>query len=163
MGSQEEENIVAELDAQFGTAIANIEARSSEQLPQMKADFRIENAFLNRSQTSNRKQLTAAMVILSSDVGEEFVGKKYSKNWGLETAENFSWLKKDMIALELEPPTDPKSVLVLAQQLNGICFTGSLVPNKDENFPPNCYINKGARRHELEGDGASAGAGSSNL
>ena len=163
MSSQEEANIVAELDAQFGAEIANIEARTSEQLPQMKADFRIENAFLNRSTQSGRKQLTAAMVILSSEAGEEYAGKKYSKNWGLETAENFAWLKKDMIALELEPPTDPKSVLALTQQLTGICFTGSLVPNKDDNFPPNCYINKGARRHELEGEGSTGGAGSSNI
>ena len=162
MGSQEEENIVAELDAQFGAEIANIEARTADQLPRMKVDLRFENAFLNRSDSSGRKQLTGACVILSSDQGEEFVGKKYSKNWGLETAENFAWLKKDMIALELEPPTDAKSVLVLSQQLPGICFTASLVPNKDEAFPPNCYINKGARRHELEGEGAP-GSTESNL
>ena len=160
MSSQEEQNIVAELDAQFGAEIASIEARTAEQLPRMKVELKIANAFLNRSDASGRKQLTAATVILSSDAGEEFVDKKYSKNWGLETAENFAWLKRDMIALELEPPTDPKSVLALTQQLVGICFTASLVPNKDEAFPPNCYINKGARRHELEGEGASASAAS---
>lgn len=160
MGSQEEVNIVAELDAQFGTEIATIEARTAEQLPQMKADLRIENAFLNRSSQSGRKQLTIATVILSSNAGEEFVGKKYSKNWGLETVDNWAWLKKDMICLELEPPTDSKSLLALTQQLIGICFTGSLVPNKDENFPPNCFINKGARRHELEGSDASGGSAS---
>jgi len=156
--TQEAENIVAELEQQFGTEIEGIEARSAEQLPQMKADFRIENAFLNRSSQSSRKQLTIATVILASNVGDEFVGKKYSKNWGLETVDNWSWLKKDMIALELEAPTDAKSLVALTQQLIGICFTGSLVPNKDESFPPNCFINKGARRHELEGEGASAGA-----
>ena len=106
--------------------------------------------------------LTGACVILSSDQGEEFVGKKYSKNWGVETAENWAWLKKDMIALELEEPKDAKDLLALCQQLPGICFTASLVPNKDESFPPNCYINKGARRHELEGEGAP-GSTTSNL
>jgi len=161
--SQEEENIVAELDAQFGAEIGGIEARTADQLPQMKADFRIENAFLNRSQTSGRKQLTIATVVLSSNVGEEYAGKKYSKNWGLETTENWAWLKKDMIALELEPPSDAKCLVALTQQLTGICFTGSLVPNKDENFPPNCFINKGARRHELEGGSPSAGGTGSNL
>ena len=157
MSSQEEANIVAELDAQFGGEIAGIAARTAEQLPQMKVEFKIENAFLNRSSQSGRKQLTASMVILSSDVGDEFIGKKYSKNWGLETADNWAWLKKDMIALELEPPTDAKSLLAITQTLTGICLTASLVPNKDENFPPNCYFNKGARRHELEGDGTSTG------
>jgi len=161
--SQEDENIVAELNSQFGAEIANIEARSAEQLPRMKVELTIENAFLNRSDASGRKQLTAATVILTSDMGDEFVGKKYSKNWGLETTDNWSWLKKDMIALELEPPQDAKSLVALTQQLVGICFTASLVPNKDEAFPPNCYINKGARRHELEGEGAAAAGAGSNL
>jgi len=160
MSSQEELNIVSEVEEQFGDEIANIKARTAEQLPRMKATFLIENAFLNRSSQSGRKQLTASMVILSSEAGEEFKGKKYSKNWGLETAENWAWLKKDMIALELEPPSDGKSLTRLTQQLPGICFTGSLVPNKDESFPPNCYINKGARRHELEDGSEDAATGS---
>lgn len=159
--STEEQAIVEDLNAQFGTEIADIQERPSDQLPQMKADFRIENAFLNRSSQSGRKQLTIACVILSSNVGEENVGKKYSKNWGLETVENFEWLKKDMRCLELEPPNNAKEVFELCAQLMGICFTGSLVPNKDESFPPNCFINKGSRRHELEDE--SAAESSSNI
>jgi len=161
--SQEEENIVAELEDQFGTEIASIEARTSEQYPQMKVELKIENAFLNRSTQSGRKQLTAATIILTSDVGEEFIGKKYSKVWGLDTVENWQWLKKDMIALELEPPMDAKSLVPLTQALMGICFTASFVPNKDDSFPPNCFINKGARRHELEGEGATGGTVSSDI
>lgn len=156
MPSTEEQDIVAELNAQFGTEIADIPARSAEQLPRMKADLRIENAFLNRSAASGRKQLTASCVILACDAGEEFVGKKYSKQWGLETNDNFQWLKKDILALELPAPTNAKDVGALAQQLTGICFTGQLQPNKDEAFPPNCFINKGARRHELEGGAAGS-------
>ena len=161
--TQEADNIVAELDQQFGSEIAGIEARTSEQLPKMKVEFRIENAFLNRSQQKGRKQLTAACIILASDAGEEFIGKKYSKNWGLDTVENWQWLKKDMLALELEPPQDAKSLVPLTQALMGICFTGSLVPNVDSDFPPNCYLNKGARRHELEGEGTAGGTASSDI
>lgn len=160
--STEEQNIVEELNAQFGVEIADIPERPSDLLPRMKAVLKIESAYLNRSQTSGRKQLTIANVILESDQGEEHVGKKYKKNWGLETAENFQWLKKDMRALEIEPPNNAKEVLELCTQLTGLCFTGQLVPNVDEAFPPNCYINKGARRHELE-DGVGGGASGSDI
>lgn len=155
----EEQAIVEELNAQFGTEIADIPERPSDLLPRMKAVFQIESAFLNRSQTSGRKQLTIACVIRESDQGEEHVGKKYKKNWGLETTENFQWLKKDIRALEIEPPNNAKEVLELCLQLEGICFAGQLVPNVDEAFPPNCYINKGARKHELEsGVGGQSGS-----
>lgn len=159
MSEQEEQSIIAELDAQFGAEVANIPERTSDQLPKMKCALQIESAYLNKSQTSGRKQLTIAAVILESDAGDEFVGKKYKKNWGLETAENWSWLKKDVRALELEPPSDPKQLLALCGQLQGLSFSAQLTPNQDDAFPPNCYINKGARRHDLEG-GASPGSGS---
>lgn len=162
MSSTEEQAIVEELNAQFGTEIADIPARPSDLLPRMKAVLKIESAFLNRSSTSGRKQLTIACIILETDGGDEFVNKKYKKNWGLETVENFEWLKKDMVALELEPPNNAKEVFELCQQLTGLCFTGQLVPNADEAFPPNCYINKGARRHEME-SGVGVGPGSSDL
>jgi len=149
--NNEEQNIVSELEEQFGGAIAGIPERVAEQLPKMKCVLLIKNAFLNRSQASGRKQLTIQTEVVESDAGEEFVGKDYKKNWGLETEENFSWLKKDMVALELEPPQSAKDLVPLCAQLEGLCFEAQLAPNVDENFPPNCYINKGARRHELEG------------
>lgn len=146
----EEQAIVEELNAQFGAEIGDIPERPSALLPRQKAVLKIESAFLNRSQTSGRKQLTIATAIIESD-NEESVGKKYKKNWGLETVENFEWLKKDMRSLELEPPSNAKEVFELCALLTGLCFTGQLVPNVDEAFPPNCFINKGARRHEMEG------------
>lgn len=161
--STEEQNIVAELDAQFGAAIADIPERPSDLLPRMKVVLKIESAFLNRSQSSGRKQLTASCVILETDGGPEFVGKKYRKQWGLETEENWQWLKKDMRALELEPPSNAQGVLDLCSQLTGLCFTGQLVPNSDEAFPPNCFINKGSRRHEMEGSGSTGVKSGSNI
>lgn len=161
--SEEEKNIVAELEEQFGAEIENIPARTADQLPRMKVVLKIESAYLDRSSTSGRKQLTAACVILESDVGDEFVGKKHKKNWGLETDENWQWLKKDILALELEAPKNAKELLALTNQLTGLCFTASLVPNTDEAFPPNCYINKGARRHEIEAGAGAGAAGASNL
>jgi hypothetical protein len=143
--------------------MADIEAKTSEQLPKMKVVFCIKNAFLERSGSSGRKQLTADCIILESDIGEEFVNKKYTKRWGLETEENIQWLKKDMNALELPEPKTPKDILSLAGALVGICFNGQLVPNTDESFPPNCFINKGARRHELEETSDSSDTGSNEL
>lgn len=156
--STEEQNIMDELDAQFGEDMANIPERPSDMLTRQKATFRIESAYLNKSQTSNRKQLTIATVIIESN-NEESVGKKYKKNWGLETEENIQWLKKDMRALELDPPTNAKSLAALTQLLTGICFVGSLVPNVDEAFPPNCFINAGARKHDMEGAATNTGGG----
>lgn len=148
----EEQNILNELDAQFGdTGIQEIPERTSEQLPKMKVIFRIENTFINRSSQSGRKQLVADCSILETDAGDEFLGKKYKKQWGLETAENWSWLKKDMKCLELDPPQKVKDLVRLTNELTGLCFHAQLAPNQDEAFPPNCYINKGARAHEYEG------------
>jgi len=158
----EEQNITDELAAQFGDEMANIPERPSDQLPRQKATLRVEAAFLNRSATSNRKQLTVATVIIESD-NTESIGKKYKKNWGLETEENIQWLKKDMRALELDPPTNAASLAALTQLLTGLCFVGTLVPNVDDSFPPNCYINKGARRHDLEGGEGVSGKADSNI
>jgi len=146
----EEKEIMAELEQQFGAELATIPARTVETLPRMRAVFRITNAYLNRSGASGRKQLTIETDIIESDAGAEFVGKTYKKNWGLETVENIQWLKKDMRCLELGEPADAKDIAALCGQLVGICFSGQLVPNTEEGFPPNCFINPGARRHELE-------------
>jgi len=162
----EEEQIVAELEAQYGDdGIEQIEALESAQLPKMKAAFKIDAAFLNKSASSGRKQLTIDCIILESDAGDEFVGKKYQKRWGLETDENLQWFKKDMVGLELEAPKKPREFLALCGTLNGLCFMGSLVPNSDEAYPPNCFINKGARRHDLEGGAtpAKVGGGAESL
>jgi len=161
MSTEEEQNIINELDAQFGAAVADIPLKGTEQLPKMKVVLTCENAFINRSGNSGRKQFVATCKILESDTGQEFIGKTYKKNWGLETAENWGWLKRDMASLELAEPAKPSDLLQLAQQLIGLCFTASMVPNDDEAFPPNCYINKGARRHDLEG-GTTASPGAAN-
>jgi len=70
-----------------------------------------------------------------------------------------------MKALDLAEPTSPKDLLTITQQLPGICFVAALVENKDEAYPPNCFINAGARRHDLEGGGQAAaqGGGASEL
>lgn len=154
--TEEEQKIVAELDAQFGATIADIPERPSDSLPRMTADLKVESAYLERSAQSGRKQLVASCMLLASSAGEESVGKKYKKKWGLETEENWQWLKRDTKALELEPPSTSKALVTLCQQLTGICFTAQLTPNKDQAFPPNCFINPGARRHDLEGGGSGA-------
>lgn len=152
--SQEEQSIVSELEAQFGAAYSEAGTREVEQLPKMRAVLRITNAFLDRS-SNNRKQLNAECEILESDAGDTYVGKTYTKRWGLETAENLQWLNGDMVSLGLTPPLTPTALLELKVGLVGICLTASLVPNTDEQFPPNCYINKGARREDLEGTSTS--------
>lgn len=162
MSNNEEQNIVSELSAQFDAQLADIEARPSGQLPKMNCVLKVTNAFLERSQASGRKQMTVTTTILESNAGEEFVGKEYKKHWGLETAENWAWLKRDCKSLELEEPTTAAKLLTIANAMIGICFSAQLVPNSDEAFPPNCYINKGARRRDYEGAG-SVKAGSSNL
>lgn len=154
MSTQDETDIAAEVGAQFGEGMADIGARPGTELPKMKGSFKITNAWLSRSQTSGRKQLEAETEILASDAGDEFVGKKYTKRWGLESEENMQWLNSDMLALGLEEPKSKEGLLALSTTLIGICFNASLVPNKDEAFPPNMFINRGARREDLEGEGS---------
>ena len=151
MPSNEQQDIVQEMGAQFGD-MANIDAAPQQvQLPKSKVALLIKTAYLNRSQASNRKQLVGSCTVLECSAGDEFIGKTYNKIWGLETEQNIQYFKRDITNLELTPPTKPEDLITLCQQLTGICFDGSLVPNTDDQYPPNCFINRGARRAELEG------------
>lgn len=151
MPSDEEKGIAQELDVQFGTGLADIEKEPfQEQLPPGNYAFRIKNAYLNRSGQTNRKQLIAPGVVLETDAGDELVGKPYSKVWGLENEQNLKYFKRDMEALELPEPKTSADILTLCTLLVGKCFQAILVANKEEQYPPNCYLNKGARRKDLE-------------
>jgi hypothetical protein len=89
----------------------------------------------------------------------ELVGHTYTKNWGLKTAENVQWLNADLVSLEFDIIKQKEDFLSVASSLIGIAFDCSLVPNSDAQYPPNCYINRGARRRDLEGTGTGTGTG----
>ena len=153
----EQDEVLAELEAEFSAGYEDIAARPfSEQFPRCKVKVEITNAFLNRSSgEANRKQLVATCTILECSAGEEFVNRTYSKSWGLENEQNLEWLKRDMLALDVVPPKNPKDLLRVANELTGIIFAAQLVPNKtdSEQYPANMWINRGARIS----DGADAG------
>lgn len=156
-GQQEQDEVLAELESDFAEGYESIEARPfSVQFPRCKVCVEVTNAFLGRSTgAAARKQLVATCTIYECSAGTEFEGKTYSKSWGMENAQNLEWLKRDMLALDIVPPKNPKDILRVINELMGIKFAAQLVPNKEdpEQFPPNMWINRGARIME----GASSG------
>jgi len=145
-------DILKEVEESLGP-LEDIEARKTAVDPGI-CTVRVENAYLNRSQ-SGRKQLTAYCVVLKHErEGNE--GKTYYKNWGLETTENISWLKSDLINLGIEPPKNAQDLLRVCKELQGIVFEATLVENRDNQFPPNMYINRGARRDGEEPSSSSS-------
>ena len=152
----ESQDVMGELGEEWGgeTGADVPDAKPfQESLPPMRALFRIENAFYNRSR-KGRKQLNAACVILQSDAGDEFKGKDITKRWGLETPTNLEWLNQNLVALDIpivQTATAAEDFKRLPSNLVGICFRADLVENEDKQYPPNMYINEGAREREHEG------------
>ncbi len=151
--TSDEQSIIDEMDAQFakeGSMAAVAAQPFALSFERGLYAFECTNAYLGRSATSNRKQLVAVTKVREAP-SEEFIGQNYTKTWGLETPENLAWLKRDMIALGLDEPQSPKDVLEIAHALcAGMCFQGQLVPQKDSDYPANLFLNKGARREDLE-------------
>ncbi len=144
----EQDEVIAELESEFKTGYEGVEARPfAVQFPRCTIKAEIANAYIGRSASSGRKQLVAVCNILECSAGEEFAGKTYTKTWGLVDEQNMSWLKRDMLALDIVPPKDPKDLLRIVNELMGINFSAQLVPNREdsEQFPPNMFLNRGAR------------------
>ncbi len=161
MPTEEEQSLIDELDEEFGEeGMADVGARTGlEVLPKGAYGFIITNAYLNRSSGKGRKQLVAVCEVRETNAGDELIGKLYYKTWGLEKAENLEWLNGDLLNLDIAKPQNPKDLLRVAKELVGVGFQAALVDNKDPQFAPNCYINRGARRVDLEGKNASANGG----
>lgn len=155
----EQDEVLVDLEATFGTGFEDVEARPfAVQFPRCTIKAEITNAYLNRSSgASNRMQLVAICKIFECSAGEEYEGKTYTKAWGLANEQNLEWFKRDMLALDIAAPKNPKDILRVINELMGICFTGQLVPNKEdpEQFPPNMWLNRGARIITA-GDGKTA-------
>ena len=149
MAEQEQENVLAELEAEFETGYEGIEPRPfAAQFPRCTIKAEITNAYLNHSSgASNRKQLVATCILFECSAGAEYEGKTYTKTWGLENEQNLEWLKRDMLALDVVPPKNPKDLLRVINELMGIKFSAQLVPNKEdpEQYPANMWLNRGAR------------------
>jgi hypothetical protein len=142
-------DIVHSLEKEYGSSFGAIGMKKREILPEGDYTFSIENAFLNRSKTSNRKQLVVECRVVDSEWGET-LGASYTMRWGLETAENIQWLNTNLANLSITPPVKPADLLNMVTQLIGICFVGTIVASKDPQWGPNCFINEGARRLDAE-------------
>ncbi len=145
----EQDEVLAELEQAFGAGYEEIEARPfAVQFPRCTIKAEITNAYLGRSSgTAARKQLVATCVIFECSAGEEFEGKTYTKTWGLENVQNLEWLKRDMLALDIVPPKNPRDLNRVMNELMGIKFSAQLVPNREDpdQFPANMWLNRGAR------------------
>ncbi len=153
----EQDEILAELANEFKEGYEGIAARPfSAQFPRCTVTVEVTNTFINRSSgEANRKQMVATCNILECSAGEEFVDKAFSKSWGLENEQNLEWLKRDLLALDIAAPKNPKDLLRVMDELTGIKFKAQLVPNKEdaERYPANMWINRGARIEDGTGEG----------
>lgn len=145
----EQEEILAELEKEFDKGYEGIDARPfAVQFPRCTIKAEITNAYLARSTgASGRKQMVATCNIFECSAGDEFEGKTYTKTWGVENEQNLEWLKRDMLALDIVPPKNPKDLIRVMNELMGIKFSAQLVPNREdpEQYPPNMFLNRGAR------------------
>ena len=157
----EQQEILDGLQNEFQDGYEGIDAIPfAAQFPRGQYKFVVTNAYVNRSAFSNRRQLVAATKTTDASTGDEYVGKAYTKTWGLENAQNLEWLKRDMLALDIAPPKDPRDILRIVNELMGVAFSGNLVPNREdpEQYPPNLFLNRGARIID-GGEGAEGSAG----
>jgi len=147
--TNEQEEVIASLETEFQTGFEDIPARPfAVQFPRCSIKAEIVNAYLNRSSSASaRKQLVAVCNVYECSAGEEFEGKTYNKIWGLENTQNLEWLKRDLQALDVAPPKNPKDLLRVVNELQGIKFSAQLTPNREDpdNYPPNMWLNRGAR------------------
>ncbi len=145
----EQEEILAELEQESETSFENVTPRPfAVQFPRCTIKAEITNAYINRSScTTARKQLVATCVLFECSAGEEYEGKTYTKTWGLINEQNLEWLARDMLALDIVPPKNPKDLLRVINELMGVKFSAQLAPNREdpEAFPPNMWLNRGAR------------------
>lgn len=143
-----------------GIDIGDVDARTSTQIAAGKGILKCTNAFINRSRKKGRLQLTAVCEVTAHESGDEFIGETYHKNWGLKSKENLEWFKGDLANLEIDAPKDNPDILRVIGDLTGISFEVTFVDN--EGYPPNCFINAGARQNALsnsEGSGSQSEAG----
>lgn len=139
--------IVADLESDFQDGFEGIEARPfAAQFPRGTYGLEITNAYLGRSGSSGRKQIVANCTVFEAP-NAEYIGKTYTKTWGLKDAQNIEWLKRDMIALDIKPPAGASDLPRVCNELMGIKLRGNLVPNREdpEQYPPNLFLNRGAR------------------
>ena len=159
----EQDDVMAELQSQHKAEdVEGVEAPKRDQIAAGKASFRIDNIYLNRSQ-KGRKQLTAVCEITDHAAGPDAIGSMYYKMWGLETPQNLSWLKGDLTNFELDTKLINNPIQNLQDVINAmqdLHFQGTLVPNKEAQYPPNLFINPGARLKETP---ASTGTGPANF
>jgi hypothetical protein len=155
MPTPEEAQIAAELGQQFpDSELASVGVREgTPQYPKGGYDLRITNAYLDKT-GKGIKFLAMECTILASDQGEANVGKNYVKKFNLETQENFQWLNDALVNMDLAKISKAADLLERTQQLAGICFHASFDDAKDTAFWQPCYINRGARRSDLEGAAA---------
>ena len=128
--------------------IKGTRARENAKVAAGQAILRVSNTMLNRSR-SGKAQLVAVCDITDHQGDASSIGMSFHKRWGLETAQNFEWLKGDALHLGLGPINSKDDITKFKDDLTeggGIEFVGSFVANEDEQYPPNLFINAGARK-----------------
>ncbi len=152
--ADETKDVMDELSAGWNEEMVNA---GTDAIKAGKAVMKSTNAFLNRSQ-KGRKQLNIQLEIVEHDSDPGLVGRKLPMRFGLDAVEDIKRLNSALTNLELEIVRQPQDVLRVVRELDGIMFAATIAENKDPQFPPNVYVNAGARRRDLEDAAKSGGS-----
>lgn len=149
-----EQDILAELEQQWqqDPKLANA---GTTRAVEGDVTVRCTNSYLNRSQ-KGRKQMNWPLDVLEHKQDPTGAGTKTIVRWGLETVEDMKRLNTALVNLGIEPIASHADIMRVNRQMQengGVCFNAKLAENKNPEFPPNVYVNPGARRKDLETGG----------
>lgn len=148
--ANEEADVMKDLAAEWKPEMANA---GTSGVPAGNATLKVTNAFIERSK-NGRKQLTLQVEVLDHKQDPTANGSKLPMRFGLDFATKIDDLKRlntALINLQLAPISGPLDVQRACRELSSVCFDGVVAKNNDPQFPPNVYVNGGARRKDLEG------------
>lgn len=153
--SQEQQQIIEQMKQEQGDdLVKNTDARTREQIaPGQGVVFKIVNGFLRRSQQQGVPQAVFVCEIVDHPEGDKWVGRNYYNTYGIHTESGISWFKAACNNLEIGEPESYDDIISKLNEAVGVVFQGNLVANREDadQYPPNLFINRGARKREVEG------------
>lgn len=153
----ESDDVLNELKSNWSE---EMKTAGSNALPEGKAAFLCVNAFLSRSKgESKRPQITFSGTIVEHEEPSG-VGCPAFITFGVDSPKSLKWLNTMLINIGLDPVITPDDIKTVLAKTPGMAWNVSIVDNQDPQFAPNIYVNRNARREDLE-TGVSGGANKS--
>jgi hypothetical protein len=156
--ADEQNDVLKELEGMWGDELRNA---GTNRAPAGNATLKVVNAFVNRSQ-NGRKQMNWTVEVVEHDSDESAAGSKIPMRFGIENVQDLKRINTALVNLQMEVVKEPKDFLRVMREIMGVHFDGKIVDNKEPEFPPNVYVNAGARRKDLEVNAPKPAAGAAD-